>query len=177
MDCKLKFHICKMTRLLVLVLVIFISCKHSTKINIEISFFIKYNTSDTALKNELIFTSRNKVSYFDDGAKLFRIIPINYKTNDFDDMHYFYTEDQMINEIEDGVIMYDIDIKENARYDSTSFSVKKLVYSNKSWKPKSDMGWINVYFPEYNRAIDEKKIRKLADYIIQTIAKDSYTIQ
>ena len=177
MDCKLKFHICKMTRVLVLVLVIFIACKHSTKINRENSFFIKYKTTDTVLKNELIFTSRNKVSYFDDGAKLFRIIPINYKTNDFDDMHYFYTEDQMINEIEDGVIMYDIDIKENARYDSTAFSVKKIVYSNDSWKPRSDMGWINVYFPEYNRAIDEKKIRKLADYIIQTIAKDSYTIQ
>ena len=147
-----------MTRLFVLVLVIFISCKHSTKINRENSFYIKYNTTDTVLKNELIFTSRNKVSYFDDGAKLFRIIPINYKTNDFDDMHYFYTEDQMINEIEDGVIMYDIDIKENARYDSTAFSVKKLVYSNDSWKPRSDMGGINVYFPEYNRATDEKKL-------------------
>ena len=155
----------------------FISCKHSAKIDRENSFYIKYNTNDTVLKKELILTSRNKVSYFDDGAKLFRIIPINYKTNDFDDMHYFYTEDQMINEIEDGVIMYDIDIKENARYDSTAFSVKKLVYSNDSWKPRSDMGWINVYFPEHNRAIDEKKIRKLADYIIQTIAKDSYTIQ
>ena len=166
-----------MTRLLVLLLVIFISCKYSKKINRENSFYIKYNTTDTVLKNKLIFTSRNKVSYFDEGAKLFRIIPINYITNDFDDMHYFFTEDQLINKIEEGVIMYDIDIKENARYDSTAFSVKKLVYSNDSWKPRSDMGWINVYFPEYNRAIDEKKIRKLADYIIQTIAKDSYTIQ
>jgi hypothetical protein len=166
-----------MTRLLVLLLVIFISCKHSKKINRENSFYIKYNTTDTVLKNKLIFTSRNKVSYFDEEAKLFRIIPINYKTNDFDDMHYFFTEDQLINKIEDGVIMYDIYIKENDRYDSTAFSVKKLVYSNDSWNPRSDMGWINVYFPEYNRAIEEKKIRKLADYIIQTIAKDSYTIQ
>lgn len=166
-----------MTRLLVLLLVICISCKHSTNINKENSFYIKYNTIDTALKNNLIFTSRNKVSYFDEEAKIFRIIPINYKTNDFNDMHYFYTEDQLTSEIEEGIIMYDIAIKDNARYDSTSFSVKKLVYSNKSWKPRSDMGWINVYFPEYNRAIDEKKMRKLADYIIQTIAKDSYTIQ
>lgn len=177
MDCKLKFHIIKMKRLLVLLLVIFISCKHSTKINRENSFFIKYNTIDTTLKNELISTSRNKVSYFDEGAKLFRIIPINYKTNDFDDMHYFFTEDQLISKIEEGMIMYDIDVKENTRYDSTSFSVKKLIFSNNSWKQKSDMGWINVYFPEYTRAIKEKKIRKLSDYIIQTIAKDSYTIQ
>lgn len=177
MDCKLKFNIFKMTRLLILFIVTFISCKPSTKTNRENSFYIKYNTIDTALKNNLIFTSRNKVSYFDEEAKIFRIIPINYKTNDFNDMHYFYTEDQLTSEIEEGIIMYDIAIKDNARYDSTSFSVKKLVYSNKSWKPRSDMGWINVYFPEYNRAIDEKKMRKLADYIIQTIAKDSYTIQ
>lgn len=177
MDYKFKFNICKMTRLLVLLLVTFVSCKHSINSNKENSFYIKYNTIDTALKTELIFTSRNKVSYFDEGAKLFRIIPINYKTNDFNDMHYFFTEDQSTSEIEDGMIMYDIDIKENARYDSTAFSVKKLVYSNKSWKPRSEMGWINVYFPEYNRAIEGKKIRKLADYIIQTIAKDSYTIQ
>jgi hypothetical protein len=166
-----------MKRLLALLLVTFISCKHSTKINRENSFYIKYNTGDTVLKNELIFSSRNKVSYFDDGAKIFRIIPINYKTNEFDDMHYFFTEDQLTSEIEEGMIMYDIDVKDYTRYDSTSFSLKKMVYSNKSWKPRSDMGWINVYFPEYNRAIDERKIRKLADYIIQTIAKDSYTIQ
>jgi hypothetical protein len=166
-----------MKRLLVLLLVTFISCKHSTKINRENSFYIKYNTVDTVLKNELIFSSRNKVSYFDDGAKIFRIIPINYKTNEFDDMHYFFTEDQLTSEIEEGMIMYDIDVKDYTRYDSTSFSLKKMVYSNMSWKPRSDMGWINVYFPEYNRATGERKIRNLADYIIQTIAKDSYTIQ
>lgn len=166
-----------MTRLLVLLIVTFISCKHSTNLNRENSFYIKYNTIDTVLKNELIFTSRNKVSYFDEDANLFRIISINYKTNDFEDMHYFFTEDQMTSEIEEGMIMYEIDIKDNARYDSTSFSVKKLVYSKKSWTPRSNMGWINVYFPEYTRAIDEKKIRKLANYIIQTITKDSYTIQ
>ncbi len=164
-------------RLLGLVLFVITSCKDTVKTNKENSFYIKYETTDTAFKSDLIQASRNKVSYYDTAAKLFRLIPANYKTNDLSDMHYFFTEDQFPAAIEEGIILYAIQIKDSSRYDSTSFSVKKMIYTENSWKPKSDMGWINVYFPEFTRAIDERKRKKLADYIIHTIAKDSYTIQ
>jgi hypothetical protein len=158
-------------------MVCFYSCTTVETIQTKNSFYITYHTNDTLLKNNLILVSRNKVSYYDSGAKLFRIIPINYKTNDFDDMHYFFTDDQIANNVKEGMVMYDIQISDNPRYDSTAFRVKKFFYQNKEWKPKSDMGWINVYFPDYSRAIEERKRKKLSEYIIQTIAKDSYTIQ
>ncbi|MEX0636022.1 MAG: hypothetical protein WD135_04575 [Ferruginibacter sp.] len=162
---------------LLLLILITTSCTKVIKTNKENSFYIKYHTVDSLLHNDLILVSRNKVSFYDSASKLFRLIPANYKTNDFLDMHYFFTEDQFPPVIEDGIILYNIQIKEGPRYDSTSFSVKKMIYTKKHWKPKSDMGWINVYFPEFKRAQDERKRKKLADYIIHTIAKDSYTIQ
>lgn len=153
------------------------SCTASIMPDKKNIFFIRYHTNDSLLKIDLILASRNKVTYYDSAAKLFRVIPINYKTNESGDMHYFFTEDQSSIKLEDGIVLYDIELKESDRLDSTSFSVKKMTYAQSIWKPKSDMGWINVYFPEFTRAIDERKRKKLADYIIQTIAKDSYTIQ
>ena len=162
-------------KLILLASLLIASCTSSETINSKNSFYITYHTTDSLLKNNLILSSRNKVSYYDSAARLFRIIPINYKTDDFDDMHYFLTEDQFSKQVKEGMVMYDIEIKESVRYDSTSFSIKKMVFNNNAWNFKSDMGWINVYFPAYSRAIKEKKIRKLSEYIIQSIAKDSYT--
>lgn len=153
------------------------SCTESFSPNKKNSFFIRYHTNDSLLKHDLILASRNKVTYFDSAAALFRVIPINYKTNEAADMHYFFMEEQGDIELQEGIIMYDIEVKESHRLDSTSFSIKKMIYANKTWKPKSNMGWINVYFPRFTRATEERKRKKLADYIIQTIAKDSYTIQ
>lgn len=151
------------------------SCVESVRLDKKNIFFIRYRTNDSLLKNELILASRNKVTYYDSAADIFRVIPINYKTNESEDMHYFFTEDQSTVKLEDGIVLYDIEVKESDRLDSTSFSVKKLVYAENTWKPKSEMGWINVFFPQFTRAIAERKRKKLADYIIQTIAKDSYT--
>lgn len=162
-------------RLFVLILLLN-SCTDTVSFDKGNSFFIRYHTQDSMLQNDLVLASRNKVTYFDTSANLFRVIPINYKTNDFEDMHYFFTEDQSEVKPENGMILYDIELKDSARYDSTSFSIKKMIYLDTTWKPKYDMGWINVYFPEYSRAIEESKRKKLADYIIQSIAKDSYTL-
>lgn len=162
-------------------LVVFIfflaSCTESVRYHKKNSFIVRYHTNDSLLKNDLILASRNKVTYYDSAANLFRVIPINYKTNEVDDMHYFFTEDQEEFQIVEGMIMYDIEVKESGRLDSTSFSFKKNRYAGTSWLPKSNMGWINVYFPEFSEAIEESKRKNLAEYIFQTIAKDSYTIQ
>ena len=164
-------------KLLCLLLIVFCSCSDVIKPNKTNSFYVRYTTNDSILKNDLILVSRNKVSYYDSVAKLYKVIPINYKTNDAADMHFFFTEDQSDVILEDGMILYDIELKDSSRLDSTAFSIKKKILINKTWSPKSDMGWINVYFPAYTRAVDERKRKNLATYIMQTIAKDSYSIQ
>ena len=177
MDYKFQVRFLMYIKLLIVVLVLISSCSTVDSIHKKNSFYITYHTNDSLLKNTLILASRNKVSYYDSAAHIFRIIPINYKTHDIDGMHYFFTDDQITDNVKDGVVMYDIEISDNSRYDSTSFRLKKFLYNNKSWNPKSDMGWINVYIPAYSRAIEDRKRKKLSEYIIQTIAKDSYTIQ
>ena len=161
--------------LLLITLFILISCKQQKKVDISKVFYIEYNTKDDSLKNHLNAVINNKVTYYDDEVKIFRIIPKGYLTNNSKDIHFLYSFNELKLPIPENTQKYKIDIDDSLPLRNTAFSIKKYKYENGNWILKYDLGYIKVQLLRYRFISNDKLRNDVAIDIVNTIAKDTYS--
>ncbi len=154
---------------------ILISCKQQKKIDISKVFYIEYFTTDDSLKNHLNTVVNNKVTYYDEEVKIFRIIPKDYLTNETKDVHFLFSSNELKTPISENTQKYRIDINDSLPLRNTAFAIKKYKYQNGNWILKYDLGYIKVQLLRYRFISNDKLRNDVSIDIVNTIAKDTYS--
>ena len=150
-----------------------IGCSNEQKINTGNTYYVEIVNGADSLKQQLLAEIIGKTSYYKNNK--LQIISLNYVTEDYPDMHYFKSAQELTPPIKKGVKKIRIEFAGNMTNDSTLYSIQKFTYNDDQWKKVSDLGFIKAY----NRNIRVEKTaifepNDLAKEIIPIIVSTTY---
>ena len=122
---------------------IFSGCTDKEKIKKENTYYIEVINCPDSIKRELIANISGKTSYHDKEGRL-KIMSLAYVTDEYPDMHYYRSTEELKEPISNGVKKTRIEFSGNFRVDSTFYSIQRFKFIDKQWKKISDMGSIQA---------------------------------
>jgi len=126
---------------LIAAVIFFSGCTDQEKSNTANTYYIELvNFNHDSLKQNLSEKIFGKVSYYDNNK--LQIIPLNYLTGDYPDIHYYKNATELEKEIKPETKKIRIEFGGIFTKDSITYSLQKFVYRDKQWKKTSDMGFI-----------------------------------
>ena len=92
----------------IIIILFLMSCKNEKKQDLSKVFYVEYETKDDSLKNQLNAVTNNKVTYYDEIAKVLRIIPKDYLTNSNRDIHWLFAFNELKESFKENTQKYKI---------------------------------------------------------------------
>lgn len=147
-------------------------CSDKVKENTGNTYYIDLvNFTKDSLKQSIKENILGKVAYYDKNSRL-QILSVNYVTDDYPNMHYFKSVEDIGSDIKAGTKKIKIEFAGEYTIDSIHYSIQKFVYNNKQWNKISDMGFLKAT-TTYKRA-REFAIKEFAKQIMNNSILDSF---
>jgi hypothetical protein len=143
-------------------------CSEEKKNNTENTYYVELvNFTKDSLKQAVSNNLFGKVAYYKN--KKLEILSLNYVTEDYPDMHYFYNAEELRKEeIEPETKKIRIEFGGEYTVDSISYSLQKFRYRNNQWFKTSDMGFITARNSYKNFIIQEFATQIMNNTVLYT---------
>lgn len=160
------------SRLLVIILIIFSVSRCSDNNNIKFNvFYIEFINFNDSLGNYLSSNSFGKVAFYKNNQ--LKILSQNFITEQTGEMHSLMSFTESDKNLKPGDKKIRVEFIGNYSVDSIQYSLQKYSYRNGQWNKISDLGVLKAV-TTYKRA-KEFSVREFGKQIINTVA--AYTFQ
>lgn len=137
-------------------------------------FYVSYETSNDSLKQFLQSFANNRAVYYDNPAKQFRNIAVEYASPNDTSVHFLHNETELPTMIPTNSFLYKVSIVDSLPLLHTQFRLRKFIYNGKEWTQASDQGFIPVTLLRYRFTTEQNLRRDVAIFITEIIGKDSF---
>ncbi len=165
-----KFLYSRVISIIVFSLVIFQFYGCSEKDDTANTYYIEMINFKDTLKKYVSNNIIGKVSFIKNDRRM--IVSVNYIEDDYPDMHYYKSVDEITKTIKPDSKKIRIELVGNYTTDSTMYSIQRFKYNKNEWVKISDMGFIKP--TATNSVSKELAIDGLGNQIITNLVASTY---